>query len=64
METTFNDTCDMDVDCNAIDSSFAFTGTVKCGVCEKEIEGTDWLKHAQTEHEYLAWVEGQPPLVS
>ncbi|XP_037297684.1 uncharacterized protein LOC115441048 isoform X2 [Manduca sexta] len=35
---------------------------VRCGVCSKDMQGTDWIPHIQREHNYLAWVEGQTPL--
>ncbi|CAH1645031.1 unnamed protein product [Spodoptera littoralis] len=33
-----------------------------CGVCAAEVEGSEWITHIETVHQYLAWVEGQPPI--
>ncbi|KPI93906.1 General transcription factor 3C polypeptide 2 [Papilio xuthus] len=38
------------------------SGQVKCGVCGVEVEGELWLQHIQKEHNYIAWVEGRPPI--
>lgn len=35
-----------------------------CGVCAAKVEGSEWISHIETLHQYLAWVEGQPPIVS
>ncbi|CAH2066488.1 unnamed protein product, partial [Iphiclides podalirius] len=63
-EGAFNDTCNSDRggECISECSTFNYTGIVKCAVCEKQVDGADWLKHAQKAHDYLAWVEGKPPL--
>lgn len=56
--------------CNTLDESNLdesiddYTGTVKCGVCGKELDGADWLCHIKKEHNYVAWVEGKKSLVS
>ncbi|XP_045535905.1 uncharacterized protein LOC106714357 [Papilio machaon] len=39
-----------------------YTGTVKCGVCQDEVDGEQWLQHIQKEHHYIAWIEGEQPL--
>ncbi|XP_028175874.1 uncharacterized protein LOC114364084 isoform X1 [Ostrinia furnacalis] len=31
---------------------------VKCGVCKQDVENKSWYNHMQTEHNYLAWKEG------
>ncbi|CAH0700723.1 unnamed protein product [Spodoptera exigua] len=33
-----------------------------CGVCAAQVEGSEWINHIGTLHQYLAWVEGQPPI--
>ncbi|XP_022820712.1 uncharacterized protein LOC111352440 isoform X2 [Spodoptera litura] len=33
-----------------------------CGVCAAQVEGSEWITHIETVHQYLAWVEGQPPI--
>ncbi|XP_050562600.1 uncharacterized protein LOC118273307 isoform X1 [Spodoptera frugiperda] len=33
-----------------------------CGVCAAKVEGSEWISHIETLHQYLAWVEGQPPI--
>ena len=38
--------------------------TLTCGVCAEKIETEKWIDHIEGKHEYLAWAEGQPPLVS
>ncbi|CAK1549786.1 unnamed protein product [Leptosia nina] len=35
---------------------------IKCGVCEAEIEDSEWITHIQQEHDYLAWKQGDTPL--
>lgn len=37
---------------------------VKCGVCSELCLNRDWIMHIQSKHDYLAWKEGEPPLVS
>lgn len=37
---------------------------IKCGVCEQDIEETNWIKHIEIKHNYLAWKHGEEPLVS
>ncbi|CAK1603318.1 unnamed protein product [Parnassius mnemosyne] len=67
-EDQFNDSCASDNADNTVDeqnifdSEFIQKGTVKCGVCQKEVDGEQWLDHIQREHNYLARVEGKPPL--
>lgn len=39
------------------------TGTLNCGVCFKEVEAKKWIFHIFKYHDYLAWVEGETPLV-
>uniref|UniRef100_A0A2A4JFN3 C2H2-type domain-containing protein n=1 Tax=Heliothis virescens TaxID=7102 RepID=A0A2A4JFN3_HELVI len=33
-----------------------------CGVCANKIESALWLKHIETDHQYLAWVDGDTPI--
>lgn len=35
----------------------------KCGVCNQEVEDSQWLEHIAKEHDYLAWREDETPLV-
>ncbi|KPJ18682.1 putative ATP-dependent RNA helicase DDX46 [Papilio machaon] len=44
-------------------SQFVYEGIAKCGVCHNEVRKQDWIEHIQKEHNYLAWIDGQPPLV-
>lgn len=37
---------------------------IKCGVCEQDIESSDWVVHIRQEHHYIAWQRGETPLVS
>lgn len=37
--------------------------TVKCGVCEQDVADSDWIEHISKNHNYLAWQEGETPLV-
>ncbi|XP_068620797.1 uncharacterized protein [Battus philenor] len=48
--------------CLLEESNVIQTGTVQCGVCEKQMDGADWLQHIQNEHDYLARVHGYAPL--
>lgn len=36
----------------------------KCGVCECKIAASEWLNHIEKQHNYLAWKNGEPKLVS
>jgi hypothetical protein len=36
---------------------------IKCGVCAQEMQKAQWIKHIQQEHNYLAWIDGEPALV-
>lgn len=36
----------------------------KCGVCQKDLTDATWMEHIATEHNYLAWRDGETPLVS
>lgn len=36
---------------------------IKCGVCEKSVDETQWIEHISKEHDYIAWRDGEPPLV-
>ncbi|CAH0726598.1 unnamed protein product, partial [Brenthis ino] len=35
---------------------------IKCGVCQRTVEGCLWIEHICKEHYYLAWEDGEPPL--
>lgn len=49
---------------NGLNSS-AFEDTIEqCGVCKEKVNSNKWLDHIEQKHEYLAWKEGQKPLVS
>ncbi|KPJ03795.1 hypothetical protein RR46_00525 [Papilio xuthus] len=43
--------------------TFAPSGRVRCGVCKQEVEGEEWINHIQKEHDYMATIEGIPPLI-
>lgn len=36
----------------------------QCGVCKEKVKSDKWMDHIERKHEYLAWKEGQEPLVS
>lgn len=36
----------------------------KCGVCPENVTNLTWIDHLAKEHNYLAWKEGEEPLVS
>lgn len=40
------------------------SGPVDCGVCEEQIDGGQWADHIQKEHNYIAWIKGNTPIVS
>ena len=37
---------------------------IECGVCHQQMQGINWVKHIQTDHSYIAWKEGDTPIVS
>lgn len=38
--------------------------SVRCGVCKLKLIEAEWIEHIFKEHDYLAWQEGQPEIVS
>lgn len=38
--------------------------SIICAVCSSSIEQSGWVEHIAKEHNYLAWKEGEEPLVS
>lgn len=38
--------------------------SVICAVCSCSVEESVWVEHVAKEHNYLAWKEGEEPLVS
>lgn len=37
---------------------------VVCAVCSCSVKVSEWMEHLAKEHNYLAWKEGEEPLVS
>ncbi|XP_045511083.1 uncharacterized protein LOC123706008 [Colias croceus] len=64
---TGNPDCTNDsiADTSNLDQSIVDTNDkapVKCGVCQKEMEGGNWVTHIKEEHDYIAWKENEAPL--
>lgn len=38
--------------------------SVVCAVCSCNVKESEWIEHIAKEHNYLAWKEGEEPLVS
>lgn len=36
----------------------------KCGICQKNVKSCDWFNHIRKQHSYIAWRDGEQPLVS
>lgn len=58
-----DDSMSVDPNASSIEIEIVESKTVQCGVCKQDMPTLKWMEHIAKEHNYLAWQEGDTPVV-